>query len=521
VSFLAALVRRAGPRLFGPPLPALAAMWQAGGRRGVTAAICVVVPLVAGTLASRPDLGAAAALSAFTAIYGHALPYRRRAIVVAGVAGTLAAAAGLGALTGGHPVALSLVCGALAACAAVATSIWRVGPPGPIGVVLVCGGSSALGTTPSLLGGHLLAAIAGVTLAWCACMLPWLWDPTGPERRAVDAAEHAVAAVERNGLGDLRPGALATAVRAAATAMADASRRDDGSLWRRMDDVEQRFLEVLPAGPGSLPGSATPDVAPEPGPVTDHRWWHTTSVATAARLGVAAAAAGLIATAIGLPNPYWAATSAVAVQLGIGVRSTLDRAVYRAAGTVAGVLVAALIISADLPVGVQIALVGLLQLAVELLVAHKYGLAVALITPMVLTLVHIGVPARSGADLIGERLSETAIGIALGLAAGLLLFRQSASRRLPGAVSAATRATTDAARDPTAGRRLHDVLLGLSDIAVATRAELSPAPGTEAWLKRARSVADLGWALLGARARGEDHIAAAVTGRITADLGSG
>ena len=71
---LAALVRRLGPRLCGPPLPGLAALWQTGGRRGVTAAICVVLPLAVGSTAERPDLGAAAALSAFTAIYGHALP---------------------------------------------------------------------------------------------------------------------------------------------------------------------------------------------------------------------------------------------------------------------------------------------------------------------------------------------------------------------------------------------------------------------------------------------------------------
>ena len=89
-----------------------------------------------------------------------------------------------------------------------------------------------------------------------------------------------------------------------------------------------------------------------------------------------------------------------------------------------------------------------MQLTVELLVAHKYGLAVAFITPLVLTLVHIGVPARSGPSLIGERLAETGIGIAIALAVGLALFRRTGSRRLPAAVAATADAAVRAAERP-------------------------------------------------------------------------
>jgi hypothetical protein len=173
-------VRRVSPHLLGPPLPALAALWQAGGRRRVTAAICVVLPLTAGVVLGRPDLGAAGSLCAFTAIYGHALPYRRRAVVVAAVGATLTVASVLGALSGGHPVALSLVVGGLALAATAATTVWRVGPPGPIGVALVCGGSSALGSAHGQLAFHLLAAGGGALLSWCACMLPWFWIRPGP-----------------------------------------------------------------------------------------------------------------------------------------------------------------------------------------------------------------------------------------------------------------------------------------------------------------------------------------------------
>jgi hypothetical protein len=505
-------VRRMDGHLLGPPLPGLAALWQAGGRRGVTAAVCVVLPLVVGTLLDRPQLGAAGALGALTAIYGHALPYRRRGPVVAGIGAALTVAAGLGALTGAHPVALSFVSGGLAAAAAVATRVWRIGPPGPLGIMLVSGGASALGTEPSEVGGVMLAAAGGAALSWCGCMLPWLWDPTGPERRAVQAADRAVAAVEQHGLGSTRPGAVATAVRVAAVALADGSRRDHASLRTRLRDVEQRFLRALPAE-----GSTAP--APVPGPGRDATgWWHLTAVQTAVQLGCAATAAGLVATALGLDSPYWAATTAVAVQLGTGARSTRARAAHRAVGTAVGVLIAGAIIAADLPVGVEIALVGLLQLVVELLVAHKYGLAVAFITPLVLTLVHLGAPTQSAGDLIAERLAETGVGIAVALAAGLTLFHRAGSRRLPGAVTAAAEAAVAATRDPAGDRRLHDALVVLTEVATAVRGELFPSAASTAWLQRARWVADLGWALLGARARGDDELVATLGRRIAQDL---
>ncbi|MGY1623140.1 FUSC family protein [Geodermatophilus sp. SYSU D00965] len=507
-------VRRVRPHLVGPPLPALSALWQAGGRRGVTAAVCMTVPLGLGVAADRADLGSAAALAALTAVYGHALPYRRRAVVVAAVAGTLTLSGTLGALAGGHPVALSLLLGALAAAAAAVALLWRVGPPGPLGVVLVAGGSSALGTGAADLGPHALAAAGGAALAWAGCMLPWLWDPTGPERRALAAADAAVGVVERGELGTQRPGTIARAIRVAEAAVSSGSRRDDGTLRRRLDEVEQRFMRALPETPRStapLPEAALPD----------HRWWHAPWAAMALRIGVGAAGAGLVATALGLASPYWAAATAVGVQLGTDARATRARALHRATGTVLGVLVAGVLIWLDLPVAVEIVLVGLLQLGVELLIAHQYVLAVSFITPLVLMLVHIGLPARSGADLIGERLAETAVGIVLALAVGLSLLPRAASRRLPGAVRAtADAAVTAAAAGPgtAADRRLHDALVHLNEVATAARAELLPTPAVTAWTTRSRWVADLGWGLLGARARGDAELAGSLARRITDEL---
>ena len=66
---------------------------------------------------------------------------------------------------------------------------------------------------------------------------------------------------------------------------------------------------------------------------------------------------------------------------------------------------------------------------------------------------------------------------------------------------------------------LRDALVAQHEVATAARAELFAAPGADAWLHRSRQVADLGWALLGARAREEDALGAWVAARITSDLG--
>jgi hypothetical protein len=55
-------------------------------------------------------------------------------------------------------------------------------------------------------------------------------------------------------------------------------------------------------------------------------------------------------------------------------------------------------------------------------------------------------------------------------------------------------------------------------VATAARAELFAARGTDEELRRSREVADLCWALLGARARGEDALAIWVAARVRHDL---
>jgi hypothetical protein len=517
VAGISSPIRRVAPHLLGPPLPAWASLWSLNGRRALSAAFCVAGPLALGLGLGHPGAGSAAALGGFTAVYAHSLPYRRRGWISAGVAAFIVCSIGLGGLTGGHPVVLVVVLGAIAAAATAATAIWRIGPPGALSPVIVGGSASALGSAPDVVAQHVAAAAAAAALSWVVVMLPWLWDPAGPERRALQAASAAVDSVESGVPGGTPAGPIARALRVAVAAVAVGSRRRP-SLQPSLEEVEARFFRALPPVDPAR-GPELPAVQRQPGRTARRRTplWTT----TAARIGLGVAAAGLVAVAIGLPAPYWAATSAVAVLLGTDARHARARAFHRVTGTLLGTAIAGVVFAVQPPTAVTVVLVALLLIGIELFIAHQYVLAVSCLTPVSLLLVHLGAPAGPGTALIAARIEETLVGIVVALVAGFLLFARAGSRRLPAAVTATAEQAVRAATVPggtTADRDLHDALVALNEVATAARAELFSAPGADAWRRRSRQVGDLGWALLGARARGESELAEAVARRIRADL---
>jgi hypothetical protein len=94
-------------------------------------------------------------------------------------------------------------------------------------------------------------------------------------------------------------------------------------------------------------------------------------------------------------------------------------------------------------------------------------------------------------------------------------------QRPPCAASGAAPRSVTAAPSPAgraADRALQDALIALDEVATAARAGLFSAPGADASRARSRQVGDLGWALLGARVRGDDDPAAAVATYLRRDL---
>lgn len=137
-------------------------------------------------------------------------------------------------------------------------------------------------------------------------------------------------------------------------------------------------------------------------------------VAIAARLVVAVAAAGLLSLSLGVRG-YWMAMVAGAVLQASHVsRSSASRAVHRVLGTVCGVAVFGVIQLVD-PRGLWlVGVLALLQLAIDVVVARHYALALTFITPAALT-----ISAAAGMSepltLVGERIADTVLGAVIAM----------------------------------------------------------------------------------------------------------
>jgi uncharacterized membrane protein YccC len=106
-----------------------------------------------------------------------------------------------------------------------------------------------------------------------------------------------------------------------------------------------------------------------------------------ARYGVSAGLAGALATITGFDHAYWAMLSAVVPFMAAGRAPQVLRAVHRVVGTLLGLLVTALILSAVRPHGLTpILVVIILQAGAELLILRHYGMALVLITPLALVM---------------------------------------------------------------------------------------------------------------------------------------
>ncbi|MBB2943906.1 hypothetical protein FB565_003635 [Actinoplanes lutulentus] len=181
-------------------------------------------------------------------------------------------------------------------------------------------------------------------------------------------------------------------------------------------------LTDLPAALGVAAASAAFSLlvgaVPAPSDPTPSGVRVTLAHAFPASLTCAASAlmAGTIATGFGIGHPYWATVAAVAPLSAQGRSAQLVRAGHRIAGTSAGLVLAAVLLAPGFDPYPAVAILALLQVAAELVVARNYGLAMLFITPLALLMNQVAAP-RPAADLLWDRGLETAIGAAVACAA--------------------------------------------------------------------------------------------------------
>ncbi|MEU6617870.1 FUSC family protein [Streptomyces parvus] len=462
----------------------------------------------------RLDLAVYSMAGSLCALYGHGLPYARRARALAGV--VLGMAAGLAvslvtaSLTGSTAVLIA-VGALLAAVQKVLCDATRIGPPGHVIFTFV---SSAALFAPQRLDqipGHLALTLGAGAFAWLVALAPALVRREGPERRAVARALEAAAvcaadpgpsngnAVDpgpRNGnavdLGPRNRRAAAAAVHAAWRCLLASGRPTPvrRSLERLVVQAEAAF-----AAPGPGAGAADPErlrawaartrgrgpvpmPPPAPGTADELYGIGAERAVLRARVGRRAARrallrrlgpgspllpvavrtlfgcalAGYLCAALGVGRPYWAIVTAASLYQA-NLTLSWNRALQRTLGNLLGVLVFA----AVLPVS----RIGPLALvccclffgfAAEALITRNYWLGSVAVTPMALLVLEFG-GAHPAGELIGDRVLDTVLGAAAGFLAATLVTNRRAAGRVERALDATDRARAAAERtgaDPAA-----------------------------------------------------------------------
>lgn len=478
----------------------------------------------------RLDLAGYTMAGSMCALFAHALPYRRRAITLAGFIAMLtlgcAISMAVAAATDSMLIRI-LVAAILAAVIKVAHDASSVGmPPAVIPIFLV----TALGFAPETWSGLALhvALIAGAgAISWLVSMVPALIRRDGPERRAVATAMRATARVGRNPQDPVARDALAAAITAAHRTLAFTRGADRAALAahlvaceRILADPSQSHPERAEANARALVRSRTRIPSPplteaEQDRIRGARLAHDAPRSFAERHRILAAfhplspsapyfwrvllaglVAALVSWACGGDRPFWAITAA-AVIVQPNLLLTWRKAPPRALGALIGVWLYALIAPvAQIDLIVAAVLVIVLNTLTEAFIARNYLIAQVFVTPLALLMSQFG-GQLSSAELIWERSVDTVVGVIAGVLAAFLIrnghlrrHAKEAVERLEAATASALRLADPAAESPAsepgdaapdpirdalpadphaAGRARREIIAALAELTAAVR----------------------------------------------------
>ncbi|CAM5445137.1 FUSC family protein [Streptomyces cyaneofuscatus] len=426
----------------------------------------------------RLDLVMYTMAGSLCALYGHGLPYARRARTVAGVVlsmtAGLAAALVTASLT--HSTAVLVAVGALlAATQKAACDAVRIGPPGHVILTFV---SSAALFAPQRLGqvpAHLALTLGAGAVAWLVCVGPALIRREGPERRAVARAleaaadrvaepgprtRHTAAAAVHGAWQCLLASGRPTPVRRslerlvvhAETALSDPDRL---RAWAALTRARGPVPEPPPA-PGTAAelygiGAERASLRASSGRRAARRTLlrslgpgsHLLPVAVRTLIGCALA--GYLCAALGVGRPYWAIVTAASLYQA-NTTLTWNRTLQRTLGNLLGVLVFAAVLPLSRTGPLALVLCCLLfSFAAEALITRNYWLGSVAVTPMALLVLEFGGTHPAG-ELVGDRVLDTVLGALAGFLAAALVTNRRAAGRVERALEAAAQARTDAER---------------------------------------------------------------------------
>ncbi|MFF2140971.1 FUSC family protein [Streptomyces sp. NPDC058193] len=465
----------------------------------------------------RLDLVMYTMAGSLCALYGHNLPYARRAHtvlrVILGMAAGLAVSLVAASLTDSTAVLIA-VGALLAAVQKTFCDATRIGPPGNVIFAFV---TSAALFAPQELGqvpGHLALMLAAGAFSWLVTAGPALRRREGPERLATARALDAAAAYAEEP-GPRTRHAAAAAVQAAWQSLLAAGRPTPvrQALERLVVHAERALATTTAgghadaAGPEGLRGWAeetrgrgpVPDPPPAPGTVEQlfgidaeragqrmrrgrrearRRLLRTLGpgspvLPVAVRTLVGCALAGYVSSALGVGHPYWAIVTAASVYQP-NLSLSWSRGLQRTVGNLLGVLVfAAVLPLARVSPLVLVLCVLFFNFAAEALITRNYWLGSVAVTPMALLILEFGGFQPAG-QLVADRALDTLVGVAVGFLAVVAVTNRRASGLVERALAAtedarerAERSVADPAADPlaleAARRRLTASLVELRD----------------------------------------------------------
>ncbi|HEY2135754.1 MAG TPA: FUSC family protein [Xanthobacteraceae bacterium] len=449
-----------------------------------------------------------------------------RALILAGVALSFALVVTLGVWTQQWPPLVVPVVAAIAVVATFVCNSLRIGPPGAYMFALACAAGTAMPTSHLAVWQLALLVLSGGALSWVVHMGGALLGPRGPERAAVtaasatvarfaaavgtaaqDGARHAAALALHDAWAALvtfqparpRPDALLTGLRtltrelhllfAACVNAADQPGTNLAAIAERarhigkaavaLDESSGRTqLARIPLG-----HLGTRDAFRE------NLSFRSPALLAAARVGIAAVAAGVMGAVFGLERAYWAMAAAVLVlHQGLDWTRTLQRGVERMSGTLVGLGLAGAVFAIG-PSGLWlVATMMILQFLIEMLVTRNYALAVVFITAIALIISSGGHQVPDPGPLLWARGGDTVLGCVVGLAVHVLtaprgpavsirqeIVRTLATIQMALACVGAGDVTTDA------GRRVRrDLQRRIFVLAAAYEIEMGGMPGRRA-----------------------------------------
>jgi uncharacterized membrane protein YccC len=167
------------------------------------------------------------------------------------------------------------------------------------------------------------------------------------------------------------------------------------------------------------------------------------------RTGLGVGLAGEMAVALGLFRPSWAMIAAVAVLAqGTYAAVTIERALLRVVGAIAGCVVASGILWLHPRDYAAALLLGVLMCVIELTALRNVALAMVFITPVSLTLVDAAGAPLPVLPTIGALLADTALGCVAAVAVGQLVTTKWVDRQCFHAVNGVLKTAEATLDDP-------------------------------------------------------------------------